>query len=376
MNVVTAVDSMKGSISSIEANQIITKVFTEKGHIVKDIAIADGGEGTVSAIVKNGDGQKITAHVHALNGQLVTAEFGWFSAKKVAVIESAAASGIQYLDGTKATHPLNTSSYGTGELILAAINHGAQTIIIGLGGTGTVDGGMGLLSALGVEFFDQENQLLSAKGSHLAVVDHFSIEQVDVRLADVSFQIASDVTSPLLGETGAVYMFGQQKGLAENELTNYEAGMKNYQEKICGGIESVAGDGAAGGIGFAVRVFLKGVIQSGFALISEQTGLEKAIKEADLVITGEGKMDDQSLQGKVPVGIGRIAKKYDVPVIAFVGSFDGVQQRFREEGVSVIVPIIDRITTLEQAMNEVEKNLQITAKRTLDLLTLMGKKSI
>ena len=376
MKVVTAVDSMKGSISSIEANQIITKVFTEKGHIVKDIAIADGGEGTVSAIVKNGDGQKITAHVHALNGQLVTAEFGWFSAKKVAVIESAAASGIQYLDGTKATHPLNTSSYGTGELILAAINHGAQTIIIGLGGTGTVDGGMGLLSALGVEFFDQENQLLSAKGSQLAVVDHFSIEQVDVRLADVSFQIASDVTSPLLGETGAVYMFGQQKGLAENELTNYEAGMKNYQEKICGGIESVAGDGAAGGIGFAVRVFLKGVIQSGFALISEQTGLEKAIKEADLVITGEGKMDDQSLQGKVPVGIGRIAKKYDVPVIAFVGSFDGVQQRFREEGVSVIVPIIDRITTLEQAMNEVEKNLQITAKRTLDLLTLMGKKSI
>lgn len=211
MKVVTAIDSMKGSISSIEANQIITKVFTEKGHIVKDIAIADGGEGTVSAIVKNGDGQKITAHVHALNGQLVTAEFGWFSAKKVAVIESAAASGIQYLDGTKATHPLNTSSYGTGELILAAINHGAQTIIIGLGGTGTVDGGMGLLSALGVEFFDQENQLLSAKGSHLAAVDHFSIEQVDVRLADVSFQIASDVTSPLLGETGAVYMFGQQK---------------------------------------------------------------------------------------------------------------------------------------------------------------------
>ncbi|MGX7151005.1 glycerate kinase [Enterococcus ureasiticus] len=373
MNVVTAIDSMKGSLSSIEANQIIAKVFTKQGHVVKEIAIADGGEGTVDAVVKNGDGQKIEARVHALNGQLVNAEFGWFNSGKLAVIESAAASGIQYLDGTKTTHPLNTSSYGTGELILAAIDQGAQTIVIGLGGTGTVDGGIGLLSALGVAFFDQENQLLPAKGSSLEKVAHVSTEHIDSRLSGVTFHIASDVTSPLLGETGAVYMFGRQKGLAENELNNYERGMKNYQEIISGTKESAAGDGAAGGLGFAIRVFLNGSVRSGFEFISEQTGLEEAIKHADLVVTGEGKMDNQSLQGKVPVGIGRIAKKYQVPVIAFVGSFNGDHQLFYEEGISVIIPIVDRIVTLEEAMNEAKLNLGTAANRTLDLLTLMEK---
>ncbi|MGX7202471.1 glycerate kinase [Enterococcus plantarum] len=373
MNVVTAIDSMKGSLSSIEANQIVTKVFSEQGHLVKAIAIADGGEGTVAAVIKNGDGEKIPAEVHALDGQIVTVEFGWFSTEKIAVIESAAASGIQYLDGTLATHPLNTSTYGTGELILAALNQGAKTIIIGLGGTGTIDGGIGLLSALGVEFFDQDNQLLSAKGSNVAAIDHFSVQHLDSRLANTSFYSASDVTSPLLGENGAVYMFGQQKGVAENELAQYENGMKHYQEKVYGTRLSVAGDGAAGGLGFAIRVFLKGVVQSGFAFISEQTNLEEAIRTADLVITGEGKMDNQSLQGKVPIGIGRIAKKYKVPVVAFVGSFTGDQQLFREEGISVIVPMVDRITTLEEAMNNAESNLANAARRTVQLLTLMEK---
>ena len=364
---------MKGSLSSVEANQIIAKVFTEQGNSVKKIAIADGGEGTVDAIVKNSNGQKIEAKVHALNGQLVTAGFGWFNNGKVAVIESAAASGIQYLDGTKETHPLNTSTYGTGELILSAIDQGAQTIVIGLGGTGTIDGGMGLLSALGVAFFDQKNQLLTAKGSSLGKVTHFSLEHLDPRLSGVSFHIASDVSSPLLGETGAVYMFGRQKGLAENELEKYEHGMENYQEIMSGMKESFAGDGAAGGLGFAIRVFLNGSVRSGFELISEQTGLEELIKHADLVITGEGKMDNQSLQGKVPVGIGRIAKKYHVPVIAFVGSFNGNEQLFYEEGITVIIPIVDRITTLEEAMNEAKPNLKKAAIRTLDLLTLMKK---
>lgn len=373
MNIVTAIDSMKGSLSSIEANQIIAKVFTEQGHIVKEVAIADGGEGTVAAIVKNGDGQKIETKVHALNGELIKVEFGWFRSEKIAVIESAAASGIQYLDGTTATHPLNTSSYGTGELILAAIDQGAQEIVIGLGGTGTVDGGIGLLRALGVEFFDKKNQLLPAKGSSLEKVAYFSSEHLDPRLSGVSFHIASDVTSPLLGKTGAVYMFGRQKGIVENELDKYERGMKNYQKRMCEMKESVAGDGAAGGLGFAIRVFLNGNVHSGFEFISKQTDLEEAIKHADLVITGEGKMDDQSLQGKVPVGIGGIAKKYQVPVIAFVGSFNGDQKLFYEKGISVIIPIVDRITTLEEAMNEAKINLQMAASRTLDLLTLIKK---
>ncbi|MEI5989827.1 hypothetical protein A5881_001320 [Enterococcus termitis] len=371
MNIVTAIDSMKGSLSSIEANQIVAKIFKEQGHAVKEVAIADGGEGTVAAVVKNSAGQKISAQVKALDGQLVTVDFGWFDSEKLAVIESASASGIHYLDGTEKTHPSNTSSYGTGELILAAMDQGAKTIVIGLGGTGTVDGGIGLLSALGLRFFDQAGQLLPAKGSSLEKITHFSDECLDPRLAEITFLIASDVTSPLLGDSGAVYMFGRQKGLTENEVDRYECGMKNYQEVVSGTLNSFVGDGAAGGLGFAIRVFLKGTVHSGFEFISAQVDLENAIKHADLVITGEGQMDDQSLQGKVPIGIGRIAQKYNVPVIAFVGSFKGDQRRFSEEGVSVVIPIIDHITTLDEAMSEAKTNLEKSVKRTLDILVLM-----
>ncbi|ALS01816.1 glycerate kinase [Enterococcus silesiacus] len=371
MNIVTAIDSMKGSLSSIEANQIVAEVFTKQGHVVKEVAIADGGEGTVAAVVKNSGGQQIPVQIKALDGQLVTVDFGWFESQKLAVIESAAASGIQYLDGTEKTHPLNTSSYGTGELILAAMEQGAKTIVVGLGGTGTVDGGIGLLSALGVEFFDQAGQLLPAKGSSLGQITHFSDEHLESRLAEITFLIASDVASPLLGDSGAVHMFGRQKGLTENEVDKYEYGMKNYQKVISGAQDDFSGDGAAGGLGFAIRVFLKGVFYSGFEFISEQTDLEQAIEQADLVITGEGQMDVQSLQGKVPIGIGRIAKKYNVPVIAFVGSFKGDQKRFSEEGVSVIVPIIDHITTLDEAMIEAKTNLYKAVQRTLDILLLM-----
>ncbi|WP_430602316.1 glycerate 2-kinase [Enterococcus sp. DIV0724b] len=372
MKILTAIDSMKGSLSSIEANQIIADIFTKEGHQVQQVAIADGGEGTVDAVVKNNNGQKIAAHVQALDGKKIIAHFGWFETEKLAVIESAAASGIQFLNGTVMTHPKNTSSYGTGQLILAAIDHGAQTIIIGLGGTGTVDGGIGLLNALGIEFYDKNQQKLSAKGSNLANIHSFSKKRLDPRIAKINFQIAADVKSPLTGATGAVKMFGQQKGISQSELTDYELAMKYYQRLLIKEEQSVPGDGAAGGLGFAIRTFLHGTSRSGLEFISEQTDLENLIQQVDLVVTGEGKMDKQSLQGKVPVGIGRIAKKYGVPVIAFAGTFSGDEAQFQEEGISVIIPIIDQITTLEEAMNGARENLRRTSKRTIRLVTLFN----
>lgn len=371
MKIVTAVDSMKGSLTSIEANQIIANVFTANDHSVKEVAIADGGEGTVAAVIKNNDAQKISVQVRALNDQLVTADFAWLPSEKLAVIESAAASGIQFLDGSKRTHPSNTSSYGTGEMMLAALEQGAETIVVGLGGTGTIDGGIGLLSALGVLFFDAKNQLLPPIGSSLGKITRIDSEKLDPRLATVTVYIASDVDSPLIGRTGAVQMFGEQKGLHKNELESYEKEMSHYQ-KIIGTTNNVfKGDGAAGGIGFAIRLFLDGIVCSGFEFISEQTGLETMIQHADLVITGEGKMDSQSLQGKVPVGIGRIAKKYNVPVIAFVGSVKGEPELFYNEGISVIVPIIDQITTLDEALKNADKNLYNAVRRTSILMTLV-----
>lgn len=371
MNIVIAIDSMKGSLSSIEANRIVAKVLTDNGHSVKEVAIADGGEGTVSAVIQNGDGQKISVPVHALNGQGITADLAWFASEKIAVIETAAASGIQFLDGTKHTHPLNTSSYGTGELIVAALDLGAETIVLGLGGTGTIDGGIGLLNALGIKFFDKKKQLLPTKGSSLEKIAYLDKENLDPRLVGIKFWSASDVDSPLLGETGAVYMFGRQKGLLDKEIDSYEQGMRHYQKIVNDETTICAGDGAAGGIGFAIRFFLNGTVRSGFEFIAEQTHLETLIQQADLVITGEGKMDNQSLQGKVPVGIGRIAKKHNVPVIAFVGSFKGDQALFYNEGISVIVPIIDQLTTLEEALTNANKNLHRSVERSIRLLTLM-----
>jgi glycerate kinase len=373
MNIVTAIDSMKGSMTSIEANQIVARVFTESGHTVKEIAIADGGEGTVAAALKNNNGQKITVSVEALNGKIVSADIGWFPAEKMAVIESAAASGIHYLDQTEKTHPLHTSSYGTGQMILTAAKMGAKAIVVGLGGTGTIDGGIGLLHALGVEFFDKDECLLPVKGESLEKIARISKEKLAVEMTNIHFYIASDVTSPLLGNKGAVQMFGRQKGLAEHQIERYENSLKHYQKIVTGKREPVAGDGAAGGIGFALRTFLNGTTHSGLTFIAEQAQLEKKISQADLVITGEGKMDNQSLQGKVPVGIARIAKKHDVPVLAFVGSFEGEPQLFQKEGLSVIVPIIDRITTLDEAIKSGKQNLENAVKRSLELLTLFQK---
>ncbi|MEI5993480.1 glycerate kinase [Candidatus Enterococcus mansonii] len=371
MKLLTAIDSMKGSLTSIEANQIIADTFTAWGHQVAQVAIADGGEGTVDALIKNKNGQKKVVPVQALNGRQQFASFGWFESEKMAIIESAAASGVQFLDGTLATHPKNTSSYGTGQLILAAMDQEAKKIVIGLGGTGTVDGGIGLLSALGIEFFDENHQRLPAKGSSLAKIASFSKEKLDPRIQTIDIQIAADVESPLTGEKGAVKMFGRQKGLLESEIEPYETAMKHYQSIVTNEEKTLSGDGAAGGLGFAIRIFLKGTVRSGFELISEQTDLEQLIQQVDVVITGEGKMDYQSLQGKVPIGISRLAKKYQLPVIAFVGSFSGDDVLFYHEGISVIIPIVDQIMTLEEAMTSADELLKRAAKRSLQLLTLL-----
>lgn len=373
MKILIAIDTMKGSLSSVEANQIVGKVF-KANHEVVEVAIADGGEGTVEALVRNNSGELIEACVHSLSNQKIIATFGWFEEEKLAVIETATASGIQFLDGTAVTHPRNTNSYGTGELILAAVNKGAKKIIVGLGGTGTVDGGVGLLSALGVEFYNEAGAKLQVSGGILNQITRVSTEKFLKKLKGIEFWLASDVDNQLTGASGAVQMFGKQKGIKEDELIAYDQALKQYQKIVLGQEQSQAGDGAAGGIGFALRTFMNGKVYSGLQLIAQLAHLEEQIKTADLVITGEGKMDNQSLHGKVPVGIGRMAKKYQVPVIAFVGSFRGEDYLFEKEGISVIVPIVDQITTLEKALENAQSYLHRAAKRSLKLLELLEKK--
>lgn len=371
MKIITAIDSMKGSLSSIQANNVIEQVFSSQDISVKKIAIADGGEGTVEAFIENYGGSYQKANVHNLIGEEMQATFGWIEEEKLAIIESADTSGIQFLDGTVATHPSNTNSRGVGETILAALDLGAKKIIVGLGGTATIDGGIGALNALGVEFLDNNHKNIEPFGENLSKIQEVNSTNIDQRLNDIELIIASDVTSHLTGTKGAVYMFGTQKGLMKSELDEYEESLKSFQDRVLLGQSTEAGDGAAGGLGLGLRTLLKGKIVSGFSLLVEYSTLIEELNGADLVITGEGKIDDQSLQGKVPVGISRLAKENKIPVIAFVGSVEGNPKSFKKQGLNVVIPIVDKIMSIDQAMKNAKENLTRVAERTKDILFIL-----
>lgn len=374
MKIISAIDSMKGSLKSVEANRVIKEVFQDEQTEVVEIAIADGGEGTVEAFVENGRGVYQKAMVHNLKGEIIQTTFGWLAESKTAIIEAAAASGSQYLDFTESTHPRKTSSIGVGETILKALDKQSETIIIGLGGTGTVDGGIGALAALGIIFYDAKGKVLAPVGENLAAISRINSNDLDPRIKATTFIIAADVASLLTGPDGAIYMFGLQKGLLEVELPAYERAMEQYRKVLLGNKEEYAGDGAAGGLGAAFRVMLGAQVVSGLELIAKQVQLKKQLENTDLVITGEGKMDNQTLQGKVPIGISRLSQQTDIPTIAFVGEFTGDQEAFEKAGIQAIIPIVDQITTVEEAMRNAKENLRRTAKRTRELLFLLNSK--
>ncbi|WP_099974352.1 glycerate kinase [Lactobacillus terrae] len=370
MKILIAIDSMKGSMTSIESNQIIKDVFENNKTSVANFAIADGGEGTVEAFAQNLHVEIVSVDCHDLKGDKISASYSWIPDQKLAVIESSATSGIQFLDNTEQTHPRMTNSYGLGEQILTAVNHGADKIIIGLGGTGTVDAGLGMMSALGVRFYDDNYSELDPIPKNLGSISKLDSSGIDNNLKNVEFILAADVKSPITGTTGAVYMFGKQKGITDLELSEYEKDMEKFSKLLLNSEESQPGDGAAGGLGMALRVMLNADIEPGLILLAKYTHLEEQIEQSDLIITGEGKMDNQSLQGKVPVSIAAYAKKHGVPVIAFVGSFQGDREQFRQSGINAIVPIVKDISTLEEAIKNVKSNLRNAAQMTFDLLNI------
>lgn len=375
MRVLVAIDSFKGSLTSQTANQIVADTFEMFGHTVTTFAISDGGEGFVSAYQANDEYQSEYVEVDTVTsyGEPMKSGYTFFKEEKRAIVEIALASGIQFNE-EKNLHPNDLSSYGTGLVMKAAIENGAKKIIIGLGGTGTVDGGMGLLRALGVIFYDHANQELNGNGEDLEKVSYLNMGSIHPLVAQVEFVAAADVVSKLTGPDGAVRVFGKQKGIFVEELDKYEENMKHYLKVVSGDTVSHPGDGAAGGAGFAIRCVLHGKIVNGFTQLASDFKLEEEIKKADLVITGEGQIDEQSLLGKVPVSISRIAQKFEIPVIAFVGSEKGNLDRAAEEGLSLIVPIVNRVSTLKEALEDAQGNLERSAKRVAKLLELFPVK--
>ncbi|QST01030.1 glycerate kinase [Pontibacillus sp. ALD_SL1] len=376
MKVIVAPDSFKGSLSGKEVCEAVTiGIHAYDSDIeVQSIPIADGGEGTAEAFTTILGGQLISERVEDPLGRPVDASFGWVEETKTAIVETAAASGLPLLQQGE-LNPYKASTYGTGQLITAALDHGAEQIILGLGGSATVDAGSGCFQALGVKFLDQEGGEMKMNGGALRHVSKIDTSQIDRRAQNVQWLIASDVTNPLLGKQGAISVFGPQKGVQEEDIPAFETGMEHYAdllETATGATyQSKDGSGAAGGFGFTLYALLKHVrVESGFTLMARLGELESRMRDADLVITGEGKIDEQTLYGKGPIGIARLAKEIGVPCVGFAGKMQGDLTRLKDEGLLSVLPIVEEPVTLEEAMQSSSMLLQHASKRCMEVYHL------
>ncbi|EOD3493628.1 glycerate kinase [Cronobacter malonaticus] len=373
--IVIAPDSFKESLSAMDVAKAIEAGFRDiypQAHYVC-VPMADGGEGTVEAMVAATGGQIITTPVTAPLGNKVDGFFGLLGDGETAVVEMAAASGL-HLVPTAQRDPRITTSYGTGELILAALERGVKAIIIGIGGSATNDGGAGMMQALGARFLDGEGHELAPGGAALARLERIDLSALDSRLAQVSVTVACDVDNPLCGEKGASAVFGPQKGATPAMVTELDAALRRFGEQLEATtgktIISAPGAGAAGGMGAALLGMLNAELRPGIEIVIESLGLAQAVRDADLVITGEGRLDSQSIHGKTPIGVARVAKQFQRPVVAIAGSLTPDYQIVHEHGIDAAFSVIDRIVTLQEALDDAERNLRVTARNVAALWRL------
>lgn len=355
MRFVIAPDSYKGSLSSVEVAGVIEQglrqVFPE-AEVVK-VPIADGGEGTVEAFLTALGGEKRKVKVTGPLGNPVEGFYGLLPDGQTAVIEMAAASGLPLVPPEQ-RNPLLTTTYGTGELIRAALEAGCSKIIIGIGGSATNDGGMGMAQALGIGFYDDEGSELGFGGANLSRLSRIDLSKMNPALKKAQLIVACDVDNPLCGPTGASRVFGPQKGATPAIVKQLDAGLARLAGVIKAqtgkDILNMPGAGAAGGLGGGLVGLLGAVLRPGIDIVIDSTGLEEKIKGADLVITGEGRTDYQTARGKAPVGIARVAKKYNVPVIAFSGGLGEKYEEVYGAGLDAVFSIPPGPVTLEMAM--------------------------
>lgn len=373
--IVIAPDSFKESLSAMDVAKAIEagfrEIYPQANYVC--VPMADGGEGTVEAMVAATGGQIITTPVTAPLGNNVDGFFGLLGDGETAVVEMAAASGL-HLVPTAQRDPRITTSYGTGELILAALERGVKAIIIGIGGSATNDGGAGMMQALGARFLDGEGRELAHGGAALARLERLDLSTLDPRLAQVSVTAACDVDNPLCGEKGASAVFGPQKGATPAMVTELDAALRRFGEQLEAAtgkaIISAPGAGAAGGMGAALLGMLNAELRPGIEIVIESLGLAQAVRDADLVITGEGRLDSQSIHGKTPVGVARVAKQFQRPVVAIAGSLTPDYQIVHEHGIDAAFSVIDRIVTLQEALDDAERNLRVTARNVAALWRL------
>jgi len=379
--IVVAIDSFKGSLSTFEAGKAIEEAAKEVYEKVEvSISpIADGGEGTVEAIISATNGELVRTVVCNPLGEKIEATYGFIPHTKTAIIEMSAAAGITLISKSE-RNPMNTTTFGVGEMILDAISKGCRKFLIGIGGSATNDGGVGMLQALGFEFLDKNgNQvLLGAKGlKDIAVI---KTENAVKELKECYFCVACDVKNVLCGENGCSAVYGPQKGATPEMIRDMDSWLEQYAEltkKVIQAADAnLPGTGAAGGLGFAFMSYLDATLESGIELVMKETELESYIKDADIVVTGEGRLDGQSYMGKAPVGVAKLAKKYNKPVIAFSGCVTEDAITCNEHGIDAFFPIVRKPCTLDEAMdiNHAYKNLKDTAYQVFRLIKIYENK--
>lgn len=366
MKIMILMDSFKGSMNSLEAAAAVAAGIRQAHPQAEIISkpLADGGEGTVEALTNGLGGEKLNVRVSGPRGKEVLANYGILSDKKTVVMEIAQAAGLMLLS-EKERDPRYTSSRGVGEMILDALKRGCRDFIIGIGGSATNDGGVGMLQALGISFLDKYNQEVKAGAASLENIVHIDTSALIPEIESCRFRIACDVNNVLCGVNGATYIYGPQKGLPLELLPQLDAGMQNYATRTAAVVGKdfalESGAGAAGGLGFAFVSYLKAELLPGAKLILSALQLENELIDTDYVITGEGRLDGQTAHGKAPLAVARLAKGYNCKVIAFVGSIGEGAEQCNREGIDAYFSIISDVTTLAEALDKENARASLAA---------------
>ncbi|MFB1099176.1 glycerate kinase [Terribacillus sp. JSM ZJ617] len=375
MKILIAIDSFKGSVSSKEGSEAIAlgvkDVYPEAE--ILSLPLADGGEGTIEALVQATEGNIVEKEVIGPLRNKVTAKYGILSDKRTAVIEVAEACGLPLVPYNQ-RNPLITTSYGVGELILDALDNGCRKFVIGLGGSATNDGGVGMLRALGFRFLNKHGEEVGIDGKALIEVRKIDLARIDNRLKECEFKVACDVNNPLCGPKGASYIFGPQKGATTQMVEELDKGLKHFADivfqELGKDIHNKPGTGAAGGLGAACLGFLNATLKSGIDLILETLEMEKYLHNANFVITGEGKLDGQTSMGKAPLGIAQLASEFKIPVLALAGGVTEETAVLNELGVTSYFSIVNAPMELEEAMDSkvTYNNLRVTTNQLFRLI--------
>lgn len=377
MNITIAIDSFKGSLSSMEAGQAVAEGIRRvmPSAEIRIRPLADGGEGTTEALTAGLGGELKSLTVTGPLGRPVTASYGLIRERKMAVLEMASAAGLTLISQEE-RNPLEATTYGVGEMIRDAIGEGCRHFLVGIGGSATNDGGTGMLSALGFQFLDSEGHPIPLGAKGLENLARISTENARPELSQCSFHIACDVTNPLCGENGCSAVYGPQKGADPEMIRQMDQWMERYGDLAArtfpAADKEAPGAGAAGGLGFAFLTFLNGSLESGVGMVLKEINLKDDIRDADLVITGEGRLDAQTVMGKAPIGVAHLAKEYGKPVIAFSGAVTREAGLCNQHGIDAFFPIMRGVVSLQEALDpgEARINAADTAEQVFRLIQL------